>query len=75
MRILMFAVVSLAAPAVAADTPAGQPVKEKKICRPADTTGSRLGARQVCKTAADWQRQREQTDRDMELRRRSSATN
>ena len=34
--------------------PAPAPVKEKKICRVQETTGSRLGAKRICKTQAEW---------------------
>ncbi|WP_314373187.1 hypothetical protein [Sphingomonas paucimobilis] len=34
--------------------PALVPAKEKKICRVQETTGSRLGAKRICKTQAEW---------------------
>ncbi|CAM3207919.1 MULTISPECIES: hypothetical protein [Sphingomonas] len=34
--------------------PTPPPVKEKKICRVQETTGSRLGAKRICKTQAEW---------------------
>ncbi|MGE7206147.1 hypothetical protein ACQKJZ_10765 [Sphingomonas sp. NPDC019816] len=34
--------------------PAPVPVKEKKICRMQETTGSRLGGKRICKTQAEW---------------------
>ncbi len=34
--------------------PAPAPVKEKKICRVQETTGSRLSSRRICKTQAEW---------------------
>ncbi|WP_312488487.1 hypothetical protein [Sphingomonas sp.] len=34
--------------------PAPAPVKEKKICRMQETTGSRLGGKRICKTQAEW---------------------
>ncbi|MFN3676623.1 MAG: hypothetical protein ACK4TC_11635 [Sphingomonas pseudosanguinis] len=34
--------------------PAPTPVKEKKICRVQETTGSRLAAKRICKTQAEW---------------------
>lgn len=30
------------------------PAKEKKICRVQETTGSRLAAKRICKTQAEW---------------------
>lgn len=30
------------------------PVKEKKICRVQETTGSRLSSKRICKTQAEW---------------------
>jgi hypothetical protein len=29
-------------------------VKEKKICRAQETTGSRLASKRICKTQAEW---------------------
>jgi len=34
--------------------PVPAPVKEKKICRVQETTGSRLSSRRICKTQAEW---------------------
>ena len=34
--------------------PAPVPVKEKKICRVQETTGSRLSSKRICKTQAEW---------------------
>lgn len=34
--------------------PAPAPVKEKKICRVQETTGSRLSSKRICKTQAEW---------------------
>lgn len=34
--------------------PTPVPAKEKKICRVQETTGSRLGAKRICKTQAEW---------------------
>ncbi|WP_343528687.1 hypothetical protein [Sphingomonas sp.] len=34
--------------------PAAPPVKEKKICRVEEKTGSRLGAKRICRTQAEW---------------------
>ncbi|WP_294235912.1 hypothetical protein [uncultured Sphingomonas sp.] len=34
--------------------PTPPPAKEKKICRAQETTGSRLAAKRVCKTQAEW---------------------
>ena len=46
----------VAAPAAAqTDTaPAAKPVKEKKVCRRMDTTGSIMSGSMVCHTKADW---------------------
>ena len=35
-------------------SPTPVPAKEKKICRVQETTGSRLGAKRICKTQAEW---------------------
>ncbi|MDZ7283080.1 hypothetical protein KV697_09720 [Sphingomonas sanguinis] len=34
--------------------PAPAPVKERKICRVQETTGSRLASKRICKTQAEW---------------------
>ncbi|MDQ1158179.1 hypothetical protein QE385_002506 [Sphingomonas sp. SORGH_AS 950] len=34
--------------------PTPAPVKEKKICRAQETTGSRLASKRICKTQAEW---------------------
>lgn len=34
--------------------PVAKPKAEKKICRQANTTGTRLGAARTCHTAAEW---------------------
>lgn len=47
--------------------PSPKPAKEAKICRREEPlVGSRLGrARQVCKTAAQWERERDDRQSDM----------
>ncbi len=34
--------------------PPPAPVKERKICRVQETTGSRLASKRICKTQAEW---------------------
>ncbi len=34
--------------------PTPPPAKEKKVCRTEQATGSRLGAKRICKTRAEW---------------------
>ncbi|TMM49816.1 hypothetical protein [Qipengyuania marisflavi] len=49
-------------PAVAQDTAtsAEQPAKEKKVCKTQPpAVGSRLGARRVCRTQAEWDEQQQ----------------
>lgn len=55
------AALSCSSPAIA-QTAAAEPVKEKKICRRQEVTGSILGLRAVCHTKSEWQR----IDRDDE---------
>ncbi|MCR5870299.1 MULTISPECIES: hypothetical protein [unclassified Sphingomonas] len=43
-----------AAPIDEAKAPAPKPTKEPKICRIDEETGSRMGVRKICKTAAEW---------------------
>ncbi len=42
------------APIEEAKAPAPKPTKEPKICRIDEETGSRMGTRKICKTAAQW---------------------
>lgn len=47
-------------PAAAAPGAAGQsaPGAERMICRREQASGSRLGAKRICQTAAEWERRR-----------------
>jgi hypothetical protein len=38
----------------------------KMVCEVAETTGTRLGARKVCKTAAEWAQLKEETRQNVE---------
>ncbi len=56
------------------DEPKGaedKPVKERKVCRSEVDTGSRLGKRQVCRTAAEWQVIDDANSEALESRRRA----
>ncbi|MET1110942.1 MAG: hypothetical protein ABWX67_05370 [Allosphingosinicella sp.] len=58
------AVVALAgAPAAAREKPADAP-KEKKICKKMTTTSSRIPAKRVCRTAAEWAQASSQEELD-----------
>ena len=64
MRLLPISLMLLlcAGPAAAqdrAESKETKPVKEKKICKDEESTGSRMPKR-VCKTAAEWQGSAEQ---------------
>jgi hypothetical protein len=39
--------------------------KERKICREEPNTGSRLRARKICRTAAEWEQLRQSAMRDL----------
>lgn len=51
------------------------PVKDKdpnrKICEKIETTGTRVGSRRVCMTAADWATQRQDNRNDLERAQRN----
>lgn len=71
MRILAVAATMLLVTPVAA---ADQPAKEKKVCKSVEPpTGSRMGIRTICRTAAEWESNRLAVQRDMEFRSRSDA--
>jgi hypothetical protein len=63
---LLAAALTLGAPA-AADEPAG-PAKDSNelICKSQSITGSRLGARRVCQTRAQWENNRAETRRNVD---------
>jgi hypothetical protein len=58
MRLIAFAVaIAFAAPAAMAQDaaqPAPAPVKEKKICRTIEATGTILGGKRECHTKREW---------------------
>jgi len=54
-----------------AKAPAAKPAKEPKVCRSEIDTGSRLGKRQVCRTAAEWQAIDDANGEALESRRRA----
>src|SRR3954452_22938067 len=74
----------LAAPAIAQTVPATQapsaaPAKDKDpnriICEREDEIGSRLGGKMVCKTAAQWQLERQQQRETLEgVQRQGTST-
>ena len=69
---------AIAAPAVAgAPTGQGQTTaakpEDKVICRFVNSTGSRLSRERECKTRADWNRESEETQDDVD-RQRNRAT-
>ena len=77
-------VLILAAPAVAQTAPAAQSAppataKDKDpnriICEREDEIGTRLGGKKVCKTAAEWQQQRQQQRETLEgVQRQGTST-
>lgn len=66
-------IVLIAALAVAGDAPTAPapPVakKEAKICRTMEVTGTRMGSRSICKTAEEWQREKDDAERVLNGRR------
>ena len=66
----LLAAASLAGdPAVVPAAPAAKPKKEAKICRTEEITGTRMGGRSVCKTADEWQLQKQEAERMLNGRR------
>ena len=78
------AALCLAAPAIAQTPPATQapsaaPAKDKDpnriICEREDEIGTRLGGKKVCKTAAEWQLERQQQRETLEgVQRQGTST-
>ena len=55
-------------PAVA-PAPAAKPKAEKKICRTIEITGSRMGVREICMPASEWEYQKRQAEQVLNGRR------
>jgi hypothetical protein len=73
LRTLALLVLASSAPAFAqvASIESSNPARKssdpnKMICEVAQTTGTRLGARKVCKTAAEWAQLKEETRQNVE---------
>jgi hypothetical protein len=69
---VIFMLLSLAAAESAAPQPVPavvKPVVEKKICRRAEQTGSRIPDPPVCKTAAQWELDKQAAERMLNGRR------
>jgi hypothetical protein len=67
MRFVPFlALIVLASPTFAQNTPAPEKKAEKKVCRMTATTGSILGGKRECHTKAEWAEisERARNDRD-----------
>jgi hypothetical protein len=63
MRMIWVAAAVAVGTAAAAETPKSQD-DERRVCRRIDgATGSRLGARRVCRTAAEWRAMEEEEQR------------
>ena len=45
-----------------APAPAAKPKAEKKICRTIEITGSRMGVREICMPASEWDYQKRQAE-------------
>jgi len=54
-----------------AKAPDAAPADDKKVCRAQVDTGSRLGKRRVCRTAAEWRALDNEAGQTMEGRQRS----
>lgn len=68
MRMLVLAATAMALAtggAAAADEGKPEAKKERKICREDPQTASRLGARKICKTAAEWKAEQDRTDNNL----------
>jgi predicted secreted protein len=71
MIVLLLAGAALAAdvPAASAAAPANKPKREAKICRTVEVTGTRMGNRTVCRSAADWEDEKRQAEQFLNGRR------
>lgn len=59
LRIVAFTVAVAAVSAMAQATPPAKPLDpNRRICEVEEATGTRLGARKVCLTAAQWEERR-----------------
>jgi len=77
MRFVLLAALLVSTPSIAADmkTPSGaeettsngsaepQEKEEKKVCKRIAATESRMAAKRICMTAADWKKQQSDEDR------------
>ena len=52
-----------------ASAPAAKPKAEKKVCRTIEITGSRMGIREVCMPASEWEFQKRQAEQVLNGRR------
>lgn len=52
-----------------APAPVAKPKAEKKICRTIEITGSRMGVREVCMPASEWEYQKRQAEQVLNGRR------
>jgi hypothetical protein len=76
----LFAVALLAmvaAPATAKDDQADRPDSERVVCKNQRATGSRLAGERICKTKAEWDREKQEARNKMDeaIEDRSSTTN
>lgn len=66
MLSLIVLALATTAPAHAADLKPEKPKKEAKICRMTEAdTGSRMGSRRRCRTAAEWASDEDRVGRDL----------
>ncbi|MDR6852268.1 putative secreted protein [Sphingomonas sp. BE123] len=69
--IVAIALALIAAPAgQEPQAPKPKPTKEPKICRVDEETGSRMGVRKICRTAAEWRALEDPTGMHEERRER-----
>ena len=52
-----------------APTAAEKPKKEARICRTIEITGSRMGVREICMPASEWEYQKQQAEQVLNGRR------
>jgi len=70
MSLLFVALASVGLSVLPQETPAPAAKQERKICKTETDTGSRMGARRVCHTEAEWRSIADQTGKDMDRRSR-----
>jgi hypothetical protein len=54
LSVLLLSLAAQGSPVPAADSAVSKPKKERLICRPIESTGTRMGPGRECRTATEW---------------------